>query len=171
MSLVSTLPKASEASDLYRILLDNFDLTHWHIRTILLGRLGFTREQIQPVMKRNRRRVREANLDIIKVIVSDVSALDYHEQVKRLRYLQQLNQVDWAMMSDIIRRLNESDPTNRRSRWSRFNSLRQSESKEALRMYDEMMIGAWLRIEGHAEPMVMNLDFLNMKQGTFDIQQ
>jgi hypothetical protein len=169
MSLVNTLPKASQASDLYRILLSNFDLTHWHIRTILLQRLGFTREQIQSVMKRNRRRVREANLDIINAIVSDVSPLEYHEQTKRLRYLQQLNQVDWSMLSDIIRRLNDSDPVNRRARWSRFNALRQSESKEALRRYDEMMIGVWLRIEGHAEPMSMNLDILNIKQHHLDI--
>lgn len=36
-------------------------------------------------------------------------------------------------------------------------------------MYDEMMIGAWLRIEGHAQPMEMNLNTYDSQQGTVDI--
>lgn len=169
MSLVSILPKASEASDLYRILSSNFDLTHWHIRTIMLKRLGFGLEDIRAVMKRNRRKVRESNHHHIEVIISDSAPLEYHEQAKRLRYVQQLNRLDWATMSDIIRRLNEIDPSNRRRRWSKFNSLRQSEAKEGLRRYDEMMIGAWLRIEGHAQPVVMNLNNSNIKHEHIDI--
>lgn len=120
-------------------------------------------------MKRNRRRIREANLPVIEAIVSDVSDLEYHEQARRLRYLQHLNRIDWSTMSDILRRLNDLDPSHRRQRWSKFNSLRQSEAKEALRMYDEMMIGAWLRIEGHAQPMEMNLNTYDSQQGTVDI--
>ena len=106
------------------------------------------------------------NLGIIEAVVSDVSTLEYHEQTRRLRYLQHLNEIDWATMSDIIRRLNQSDPSNRRRRWSKFNSLRQSEAKEGLRLYDEMMIGAWLRLEGHAKHVVMDLNDINDEKPT-----
>lgn len=153
------LSKSSKASYLYRVLNQNFDLTHWQIRSILIQRLGFNQKQLQPVMKRNRRRIRERDESIISAIFDEIKDMKYSEQVIRLRYLQHLNSIEWATMSDIIRRLNQFEPSQRRQRWSKFNSLRQSEVIRALKLYDELMIGAWLRLQGHASASIIESDY------------
>jgi len=157
MNSVSSLAKASNATRLYFVLHDNFNLSHWMIRSILIQRLGFTKEQVKVVMKKQRRRIREQNAKRIDSIIAQTSHLPYDEQVKVLRLLQHADSIEWVIMSDVIRRLNAQDPANRRRRWSKFNSLRQSEVKEGLRRYDEQLIGAWLRIEGHAPPVIMSI--------------
>jgi len=122
------------------------------VRTILLDRLGYTRTELKAVLKRGRRRIREANEPLIGRWLIAVASLPADAQARTI--LEQawpgrkgVPEIEWAIVSDAIRRLNVGSPEyDRRRRWCVVDPLRRYEKRSALKEWESREIGAYLLI-------------------------
>lgn len=148
----STMPAPSECSRLYGTLL-SMGFKHWEIRTLLLHRLGFSRQDIRPSMKRGRRRIRERDENLISWWIANVATLDAEQQARWIMRQAWPDDgdplIEWATVSDAIRRLNHDDKDGTRRRWCIVDRLRRHEHRNALQEWEDRAIGAYLRLGFH----------------------
>ncbi len=146
------MPAPSEQTKVYRAL-QELGLTHWMIRTILLERIHYTRSDIRWIMRRGRKEVRKDNAAFIERCIKSTDGLSAEAQAKWiLDHIWKGKEgspiVQWAVTSDIIRRLNiGSKKSDRLRRWGVVDSLRRHERRAALHQWEERALGAWLRLE------------------------
>lgn len=149
------MTRTSDGKRLYYILRDEFDLTYWEIRTILLHKLGFSKSDpvIRQTFKQARRRLRENHEALISGWVSNVRNMDPRSQVSWI-----LRQAwpdggapiyEFGVVKDAIRRLNEISREGTSIRWDGVRRLRRYEVREAYRKWEEQTIAAWLILGAH----------------------
>ncbi len=149
------MTRTSDAKRLYYILRDEFDLSYWEIRTILLDKLGFSRSDpvLQQTLKQARRRLREENEILISRWVSTVRDMDPRSQVTWILHQVWPNEeapiYEFGVVKDAIRRLNIISRDGTSIRWDGVRRLRRREVREAYRKWEEQTIAAWLILGAH----------------------
>lgn len=146
----SLVPAISEHYRLYRILVDQFDCTHWEARTLLIHRLGFSRTEIKRTMKRGRRQVGEEHSAWIQSALRNTLEKSPSDQASWI-----LRQawpdggapvIQWAVVKATVVQINMRERGGSHLRWNRVGRLRRYEAKEALKKWESREIGAWLRL-------------------------